>query len=466
MGACNLMEEFNGVEPNPIPLPRRDGNIRTKSKKAGAAEFPEKLRCLFERKRYKILYGGRGGAKSWGIARALLIQGAQRPLRILCARELQKSIRDSVHKLLSDQVKKLGLEAHYRVQQNTIKGINGTEFFFEGLCHNSQQIKSYEGIDIVWVEEAAFTSKSSWDFLIPTIRKEGSEIWVSFNPELEEDETYQRFVVHPPTNSVVVKLSWLDNPWFTDELRQEMADLKERSHADYLVVWEGHCRQTVEGAIYADEMREAAESGRIMKVPHDPTLTVSTFWDLGYSDCTSIWFVQKIGLEYHIIDFYQNSRKAIQHYAEVLQERKSNIGKKYIYNLHYLPHDARAKQLTTGKSIEEVLMSLNMDIETVPILSIVDGLSAVRTVFPVCVFDAEKCADGLTALRRYKYKVDPDTGKTSKLPDHDINSHAADAFRYFATAPDVEWDATVEHHPVHGSVNKPGKCIIDYDPHE
>jgi phage terminase large subunit len=451
------MEEFDGIEPTLIPLPPRDGGIRTKPQKKGAAEFPEKLACLFEKHRYKILYGGRGGAKSWGIARALLIQGAQRPLRILCARELQKSIRDSVHKLLSDQVKFLGLEAHYHVQQNTIRGINGTEFFFEGLCHNSGQIKSYEGIDIVWVEEAAFTSKSSWDFLIPTIRKSGSEIWISFNPELEEDETYQRFVLTPPTNSVVVKLSFRDNPWFTAELRQEMEDLKARNYEDYKVVWEGFCRQTVEGAIYADEMRDAAEDGRIMRVPHNPALVVNTFWDLGYSDMTSIWFVQKSGLEYNIIDFYQNSRKAIQHYAKVLQE------KKYIYGHLYLPHDAVAHHLATGKSVEEVLIALGHDIEIIPKLSIPDGLSAVRTVFPLCRFDKENCADGLTGLRRYKYKVDPDTNRTSKLPDHDINSHAADGFRYFATAPEVQWDVVVDHHPIHGTVNKPGKCVIDYD---
>lgn len=457
LNAYNFTGDGIELETPSIPLPPRDGGLRTKPRKKGAAEFPEKLACLFEKHRYKILYGGRGGAKSWGIARALLIQGAQRPLRILCARELQKSIRDSVHKLLSDQVELLGLEAHYHIQQNTIKSINGTEFFFEGLSHNSAQIKSYEGIDIVWVEEAAFTSASSWKFLIPTIRKSGSEIWISFNPELEEDETYQRFVMNPPTNSVVVKLSFRDNPWFTAELRQEMADLKERDYQDYLVVWEGFCRQTVEGAIYADEMREAAESGRIMKVPHDPAKTVNTFWDLGYSDMTSIWFVQKAGLEYHIIDFYQNSRKSIQHYAKMLQE------KKYVYGNDYLPHDAVAHQLATGKSVEEVLISLGHNIEIVPKLSIADGLSAARTVFPLCVFDKENCADGLMGLRRYKYKVDPDTNRTSKLPDHDINSHAADAFRYFATAPEVQWEAVVNQHPVHGTVNKPGKCVIDYE---
>jgi phage terminase large subunit len=119
-------------------------------------------------------------------------------LRVLCAREFQSSIRDSVHKLLCDQIKDLGLDSFYRIEQSAIFGMNGTEFSFEGIRHNVNKIKSYEGVDIAWVEEAQTTSKSSWETLIPTIRKEGSEIWVTFNPELDTDETYKRFVLKPP----------------------------------------------------------------------------------------------------------------------------------------------------------------------------------------------------------------------------------------------------------------------------
>src|SRR5262249_44110905 len=153
---------------------------------------------LFRPKRYKVLYGGRYGMKSWGAARALLMLGTQKPLRILCARELQNSIKDSVHKLLSDQIEILGLREFYDIQQTSIKGVNGTEFSFEGIRHNISKIRSYEGIDICWVEEAVLVSSTSWETLIPTIRKEGSEIWMTFNPELEQDETYKRFVKDPP----------------------------------------------------------------------------------------------------------------------------------------------------------------------------------------------------------------------------------------------------------------------------
>src|SRR5690606_19695553 len=163
------------------------------------AEFPSKLKPLFQPYRYKVAYGGRGATKSWGFARALLIQGAQRKLRILCTREVQKSIKDSVHSLLSDQIQAMGLGHIYQVLQTEIRGVNGTEFLFAGLSTQTvESIKSYEGVDICWVEEARAVSKRSWSILIPTIRKEGSEIWVSFNPELDTDETYVRFVVNPP----------------------------------------------------------------------------------------------------------------------------------------------------------------------------------------------------------------------------------------------------------------------------
>ena len=399
------------------------------------AEFPEKLQPLFTPKRYKIAHGGRGGSKSWAFAMAFLIIGVQRPIRVLCARELQKSIKASVHRVLADQIKRLGLQAHYKVLDASIRGVNGTEFAFEGLRHNADQIKSYEGVDYCWVEEAATVSKSSWKFLIPTIRKDGSEIWVSFNPELEEDETYQRFVMFPPTESIVIEINWRDNPWFNDILRQEMEDLKARDYAEYLVVWEGQCRQAVEGAIFADELIQVKKESRILNIPYDSKKPVNTFWDLGYGDQTSIWFIQKFGFECRVIDFYQNARKKLEHYVQVMQN------KEYIYGTDYLPHDGNNNHLT-GLTVEETLIDVGRKVEIVPRCSIkVDSLNAARTIFPMCFFDKVKCADGLQALRRYRYKVDADTGRVSKDPLHDEYSNGADAFQTFAAAPDIMWEA-------------------------
>ena len=166
-------------------------------------EIPDALRFLSVPARYKVAYGGRGSGKSWGIAKVLLLQGTERPLRILCCREFQKSISDSVHSLLADRLEAMGMGGFYEVQNTTIRGQNGTEFIFAGLRHNIASIKSFEGIDRCWIEEAQTISKASLDVLVPTIRKEGSEIWVSFNPELAEDEVYRRFVVNPPPGAVV-----------------------------------------------------------------------------------------------------------------------------------------------------------------------------------------------------------------------------------------------------------------------
>ena len=395
-----------------------------------AAEFPAKLQFLFKPSRYKVAFGGRGGAKSWGVARALLLQGKVKPLRILCAREMQNSIRDSVHKLLSDQIEALGLREFYDIQQATIKGANGTEISFEGIRHNISKIKSYEGVDICWVEEAAAVSKSSWDVLIPTIRKEGSEIWLTFNPELEADETYQRFVVNAPANAVVQQVNWSDNPWFPETLRVEMLDLKARDYDAYLNVWEGHCRVMLEGAVYAQEIRDARELRRIGRVPYDHTKPVSTFWDLGWADMTSIWFGQVVGFETRIIDFYQNRQKPLDHYLGEMQRRG------YIYDTVWLPHDAKAKQLGTGRTIEELVRAKGFRAQIVPRMSLADGINAARTVFPNCYFDAERCADGLQALMHYRYELvgDEDKGQFSRQPVHDQYSHAADAFRYLALA--------------------------------
>lgn len=126
-------------------------------------EFPEKLQFLFEKHRYKVAHGGRGGAKSWGFARALLLIGCQRPLRVLCTREFQNSIKDSVYQLLKDQVAALGLTSFYDVTGTQIVGKNGTRFGFEGLHHNINNIKSWEGADVCWVEEAHVVSKASWE---------------------------------------------------------------------------------------------------------------------------------------------------------------------------------------------------------------------------------------------------------------------------------------------------------------
>jgi len=366
--------------------------------------------------------------KSWGVARALLLLGAQTSLRVLCVRELQASLDDSVHKLLSDQIWALGLQSVYKIEKAAIYGPDGTEFAFEGIRHNVNKIKSYEGIDICWVEEAQTVSKNSWNVLIPTIRKPGSQVWVTFNPLREADETYQRFVISPPTNSVVIRLNWRDNPWLSDELRQEKDDMQVRDLDSFLNVWEGECLTNLEGAIYAQELREAALAGRITDVPYEKTVEVGAFFDLGRRDMTSIWFIQKVGMQYRVLEFYENRGKDFSFYIKLLQQ------KPYIYDEIWLPHDGKAKVLGAKHTIEEQLRNHKFNVKVTKKLPVVVGISAARTVFPSCWFDRKATEVGRKQLGNYRFAVAENDQSFSVNPVHDEASHGADAWRTFAVA--------------------------------
>ena len=393
------------------------------------AEFPEKLGFLFKPKRYKVAYGGRGSGKSWAAARALLLIGVSKPIRVLCAREVQKSIKQSVHTLLSDQIKSLGLESSYDILETEIRGKNGSLFTFSGLAqHTVDSVKSIEGVDICWVEEAQTVSKRSWEILIPTIRKPGSEIWVTFNPMLVSDDTYQRFVVHPPPDAEVVKINWSDNPWFPEELAAERDHLKSVDRDAYMNVWEGECKLIVEGAIYKSELETVKDSGRVTSIPYDPVMQVHTFWDLGVSDSTCIWFAQMHGREIRIIDYYEASGEGLPHYADVLQR------KGYLYGKHWAPHDIQVRELGSGRSRIETAKQLGIDFQICPNIPIEDGIHAVRMVLPRCWFDEGKTMRGLDCLRNYRREFNDKLGEFKPTPVHDWASHGADAFRYLAVA--------------------------------
>src|SRR3990167_9159740 len=179
-------------------------------------------KVLMPQKRYKVLEGGRGSGKSTSIADALLLRAKKEKLRILCTREMQNSIRDSVHRLLIDRITYLGLDNDFIIKKEIIFSIAGSEFIFKGLRHNISEIKSTEGIDICWVEEAEKVTEYSWQTLVPTIRKENSEIWISFNPEDEKSATHQRFIANPHPDCLHEHLTFKDNKFFPTVLRKEM----------------------------------------------------------------------------------------------------------------------------------------------------------------------------------------------------------------------------------------------------
>lgn len=214
-------------------------------------EISEAFKPLFKPWRYKVYYGGRGAGKSYTFAMVLLLLCSQKKTRVLCTREHQNSIKDSVHKLLSDCIANMKMDAFYTITRDSIIGVNGSEFIFQGLKHQPHKIKSLEGVDICWVEEAQSISNESWQILIPTIRKAGSEIWLSMNPNLSTDPTYKRFLTKPyRDNQITIKVNYDNNRFLSDELKKEMEYMKEVDYQGYLHVWLGECRTSTEAQIF------------------------------------------------------------------------------------------------------------------------------------------------------------------------------------------------------------------------
>ena len=407
-----------------------------------SVDIPEKLSFLFERHPYKTLYGGRDGVKSWSIAQALLIIGTGSipvypdPLRILCGRETMDSIRESVHQLLTDQIVRLGLYDYYDVLQSEIRGkprlckdgsMRGTEIMFAGLRKQSvTSIKSYEGFDIFWGEEASTVTRRSLTIMEPTFRKEGSEIWWSLNPDMETDPVYVDYVLDPPPKSKVCKMSYKDNLWLSTESKAKIARLKERDPDTFHHVYEGATRSTVEGAIYKAEIQSAEKEGRIRQVPYDGLRPVETFWDLGFADRVSIWAAQRTPFEIKILRYFEGDHQAIDYYLNEIQTWG------YVLGTCYLPWDGGTRNLGTGKSIEELMRAKGFSVRVNRQQSVADGINAVRTIFPQLYFDAHLCSDGLQYLRRYQWGPPTALGVPRSQPLHDDASHPADALRTLA----------------------------------
>lgn len=349
-------------------------------------------------------------------------------MRILCTREIQKSIKNSVHKLLSDQIQTLGLGAFYTVTQTEIRGANGTEFLFNGLSdQTAESIKSFESVDIVWVEEAQTVSKRSWDILTPTIRKQGSEIWMSLNPELDTDETYLRFIQTPPPDSWVCKMNYTENPWFSDTLERERAHAEATmSKADYENIWLGVCRPAVSGAIYADEVALLHERGNICRVPYEAKFPVQVVFDLGWNDKMAICLVQKHLSEIRVLEYIEDSHKTLDWYSAELKKRNYNWG------TVWLPHDGAHKDYKTGKSAQQIMQELGWKTNIIPVSPIEQGIRLTRSALPRCYFNQDTTARLIECLKRYRRNL-PTTTNEPGAPVHDEYSHGADCMRYVST---------------------------------
>ena len=371
----------------------------------------------------------------------MLTLGASRPLLILCAREIQNTLADSVHRLLCNQIELLGLGSFYSTTDTGISGRNGTQFIYSGLRNlDAQKIKSYEGVDIVWVEEAETLTKRSFNILEPTIRKDGSELWFTFNAQMDTDFAYQNFIVNPVPGTVAVHMTWRDNPWASAVLARGREHMRVNDPEEYENIWEGKCRTVVAGAIYAKEVMAMIESRRVRPMPHDPQLPVHTVWDLGWNDAMSIVLVQRIVSAVMVIGYLEASGKT---YADCVAELKTL---KYVWGTDYLPHDGAHTRPDTGKSPKKLLEGLGRkSVEIIPKLDPEHGIKAVRMMFPRLYIDNTEHENPewdydsgnrlVECLKRYKRAVPVTTGEPAK-PVHDEFSHGADAIRGLATIVD------------------------------
>lgn len=374
----------------------------------------------------------------------------------MCTRELQTSIKDSVHQLLKDTIERHPEMLKFYgpgITDKTIIGLNGTEFGFKGLKHNKTELKSYEGADIAWVEEAQIVSDASWEVLIPTIRKENSEIWISFNPKRPTDPTYDRFVFKADDDMIIKKVSWRDNPFFTTVLEKERLKLLKNDPIAYQHIWEGEFDTRFYGGVYSQQIDDALCEGRICENVYDPTLEVNTAWDIGFNHNTAVWCYQVCGRELRWIDHEESNEQDPQYFAEQLigykliripgatiKEDKYIKGEKldgekydrrrtYKYKNHYGPHDSANKIFQAGgrSLIEQLDQLCGFKMKKVNATNQVNSEAALRLVLKNSIFDKQHTKDGVHCLNSYHYPYDEDKKKFKELPLHDWSSDTCDA---------------------------------------
>jgi phage terminase large subunit len=404
-------------------------------------QLPRKLAFLMEMHPYKVAWGGRNSLKSWSFARALLTLGVHQPLRILCVREVQKSLAQSVHQLLVDQIQALDLGAYYSVTENAIRGTaQDTLFRFAGLSdQTAESMKSYEGFDIFWAEEAQAIRKRSWQIALPTIfRTPNSEVWVSFNPDMDTDEAWERFVVNTPPGAVVVEMNWRDAVacgwWSPEQERLRQYDLIH-SKNEYANIWDGKPRVVLAGAIYATEVVEMITENRYRPIPYDPRLPVHRIWDLGWNDLMVCIMVQKPHPSaLNVVNYLEESHIT---YANMLtaMDRLN-----YKWGTDWLPHDGENHDPKSGTNAKKLLRGLGCRVQIIPKSDPEARVKAGRMMFPRIYMDASKfdtpperpdrllgAAHLMDRLKRYRRNV-PRTTMEPTGPMHDIASHGADAF--------------------------------------
>lgn len=440
-GVLRTLRQARYVAEMSASVARKHRSAAPQPEKIVCLKLPKKLSFLLDMHPYKIAWGGRGSLKSWSFARALLTLGIAQPLRILCAREVQKSLSQSVHQLLRDQIQALELDDYYDITENAIRGtVQDTLFRFTGLSdQTAESLKSYEGFDVLWCEEAQAISRRSFQIALPTIfRTAGAEVWISFNPNMTTDEAWERFVVNTPPGAMVVEMNWRDAVacnWWTPEMeRLRQWDLVH-SKDDYSNIWDGVPRTVVAGAIYATEVIEMITESRFRPIPYDPKLPVHRIWDLGWNDLMVCIMVQKPHPSaLNVVNYLEESHIT---YANMLTAM-DRLG--YKWGTDWLPHDGENHDPKSGTSAKKLLRGLGCRVQIIPKSDPEARVKAGRMMFPRIYMDTSKfdtpperpdrllgAGHLMDRLKRYRRNV-PKTTMEPTGPMHDVSSHGSDAF--------------------------------------
>jgi phage terminase large subunit len=208
--------------------------------------------------RARVLHGGRASSKSWDATGFLVYLAANYKVRVMCTRQFQARISDSVYTLLKDQIGRFGLKDQFAIQKRTITSTTGSEFLFYGLARNIDEVKSTEGVDILYVEEAHSLTKEQWEILEPTIRKEGSQIFICFNPKYITDFVYQRFILNPPPGTLVRQINYDENPFLSRTMHRIIANAAQEDYEEYEHIYLGKPKMDEAGAVIKRSWVEAA----------------------------------------------------------------------------------------------------------------------------------------------------------------------------------------------------------------
>ena len=399
-------------------------------------ELPDKLVPVFEGDAdYRGAYGGRGSAKTRSFALmaalrgALAAQSGQSGL-VVCAREYMNSLAESSFAEIKAAIlSNKWLSEAYTIGDKFIRTkCKRVEFAFIGLRHNLDSIKSKARILILWVDEAEPVSQTAWEKADPTVREEGAEIWVTWNPERKNSATDKWFRKNPPPNSKIIEMNWRDNPWFPDTLDRKRRRYKKDFPEQYGHIWEGEYKQVYEGAYYASSLTKAAEENRIGHVAADPLMDIRSYHDIGGSGATAdaytIWVCQFVGREIRVLNYYESVGQTLDFHVNWMRDNG------YADTRVYLPHDGVNANSVTGKRYADHWEDAGFNVETIPNQgkgAAMQRVQEARRLFPSIFFNETTTEDGRDALAAYHEKRDVDRNM-GLGPNHDWSSHAADSF--------------------------------------